>query len=214
MCKTLRVRWTIIPKTAPQPWIACGGCGGLRAFQSSGKIRLNANGRKLDAWLIYKCLTCERTWNRPILERRNVRDIGPAVLEALQSNDPHWIRAETFNLDALRHKSLRVDEFAEVEIAKEIQHETTNWTRLAIELTVPVATSTRLDRLLASELKLSRSKLQALHAEGMVRTDPEKADILRRRIRNRTVVTIDLSMETERERSWKPLATGNYAVEQ
>src|SRR5262245_59613650 len=44
MCKTLRVRWTIIPKTAPQPWIACGGCGGLKAFQCSGKIRLNANG--------------------------------------------------------------------------------------------------------------------------------------------------------------------------
>ncbi|MBX5161105.1 MULTISPECIES: DUF1062 domain-containing protein [unclassified Rhizobium] len=214
MCKTLRVRWTIIPKTAPRPWIACGGCGGLRAFQSSGKIRLNANGRKLDAWLIYKCLTCERTWNRPILERRNVRDIDPAVLDALQSNDPDWIRAESFNLDALRHKSLRVDEFAEFEIAKEMQHETANWTRLAIELMVPFPTSTRLDRLLASELKLSRSRLRALHDKGMVRTAPERADIMRRRIRNGALVVIDLSMETEREQSWKPLATGNYAVEQ
>ncbi|RUM05340.1 DUF1062 domain-containing protein [Rhizobium chutanense] len=209
MCDTLRVRWTIIPKTAPQPWIACGGCGGPRAFQSSGKIRLNANGRKLDAWLIYKCLTCERTWNRPILERRNVRDIDPAVLEALQSNDPHWIRAETFNLDALRRKSARVDEFAECEILKEIEHEAANWTRLAIELAVPFPTSTRLDRLLASELTVSRSRLQALHAEGMVRTDPERADIMRRRIRNGTLVVIDLSMEAGRERSWKPLATGD-----
>ncbi|EJC79511.1 hypothetical protein Rleg4DRAFT_1104 [Rhizobium leguminosarum bv. trifolii WSM2297] len=214
MCKTLRVRWTIIPKTAPQPWIACGGCGGLRAFQSSGKIRLNANGRKLDAWLIYKCLICERTWNRPIIERRNVRDIDPAILDALQSNDPDWIQAESFNLDALRHKSLRVDEFAEFEIAKEMQHETADWTKLAIELAVPVPTSTRLDRLLASELKLSRSRLQALHADGMLRTDPEKADILRRRIRNGTLVTIDLSVEAGHEQSWKLLATGDPAVEQ
>ncbi|RWX15317.1 DUF1062 domain-containing protein [Rhizobium hidalgonense] len=213
MCKTLRVRWTIIPKIAPQPWVACGGCGGLRAFQSSGKIRLNANGRKLDAWLIYKCLTCERTWNRPIIERRNVRDIEPAVLDALQSNDRDWIRAESFNLDALRQKSLRVDEFAEVEIAKEMRHETTDWTKLAIELTVPVPTSTRLDRLLSSELKLSRAMLQALHADGMLRTDPEKADIMRRRIRNGTLVTIDLSREAGREQSWKPLATGDSAVE-
>ena len=209
MCDMLQVRWTVTPKTAPQPWIACGGCGGLRAFQSSGKIRLNANGRKLDAWLIYKCLTCERTWNRPILERRNVRDIDPAVLDALQSNDPDWIRAETFNLDALRHRSQRVDEFAEFEIAKETLHEPANWTRLAIELAVPFPTSTRLDRLLASELTVSRSRLQALHAEGMVRADPERADILRRRIRHGTLVVIDLSTEAERRQSWKPLATGD-----
>ncbi|HWT58608.1 MAG TPA: DUF1062 domain-containing protein, partial [Rhizobium sp.] len=157
---------------------------------------------------------CERTWNRPIFERRNVRDIDPAVLDALQSNDPDWIRAETFNLDALRHKSLRVDEFAEFEITKEMRYQTANWTILAIELTVPVPTSTRLDRLLASELKLSRSRLQALHGEGMVRTDPEKADMLRRRLRNGTLVTIDLSMEAEREQSWKALATGHSAMEQ
>ncbi|XUR34363.1 DUF1062 domain-containing protein [Rhizobium leguminosarum bv. trifolii] len=209
MCNTLRVRWTIIPRTAPQPWIACGGCGGLRAFQSSGKIRLNANGRKLDAWLIYKCLTCDRTWNRPILERRNVRDIDPAVLDALQSNDPDWIRAETFKLDALRHKSQRVDEFAEFEIAKEMQSETANWTRLAIELMVPFPTSTRLDRLLASELKVSRARLQALHEEGMVRTDPDRSDVMRRRIRNGTLVVIDLAMQADREQSWKPLASGD-----
>jgi len=209
MCNTLQVRWTIIPKTAPQPWIACGGCGGLRAFQSSGKIRLNANGRKLDAWLIYKCLTCERTWNRPIIERRNVRDIDPAILDALQSNDPDWIRAETFNLDALRHKSQRVDEFAEFEIAKEIQRETAHWTSLAIELIVPFPTSIRLDRLLASELKVSRSRLQALHDEGMVRTDPDRSDVMRRRIRNGTLIVIDLATQADREQSWKPLASGD-----
>ncbi|MGO6906217.1 DUF1062 domain-containing protein, partial [Rhizobium ruizarguesonis] len=158
MCNTLRVRWTILPKTAPQPWIVCSGCGGLRAFRCSDKIRLNANGRKLDAWLIYKCSTCEKTWNRPIFERRNVRDIDPAVIEALQSNDPDCIRAEAFNLEALRRKSLRVDEFAEFEIAKEMQQETANWTRLEIELMVPLPSSTRLDRLLASELQVSRTR--------------------------------------------------------
>ncbi|MGO7205882.1 DUF1062 domain-containing protein, partial [Rhizobium ruizarguesonis] len=152
---------------------------------------------------------CERTWNRPILERRNVRDIDPAVLAALQSNDPDWIRAETFNLDALRRRSQRVDEFVEFEIAKEMQRETAHWTRLTIELLVPFPTSIRLDRLLASELKVSRSRLQALYDEGMVRTDPDRADVMRRRIRNGTLVLIDLAMEADREQSWKPLASGD-----
>ncbi|MBX5045599.1 DUF1062 domain-containing protein [Rhizobium lentis] len=208
MCKTLRVRWTIIPTIAPQPWIVCGGCGGLRAFRSSGKIRLNANGRKLDAWLIYKCLVCESTWNRPIFERRNLRDIDPMILDALQSNDPDWVRAETFNLDALRRKSQRVDEFAECDIAKEIRHETAGWTSLEIELLVPFPTNTRLDRLLASELKMSRSRLQALHQQGVCRMEPNRADIMRRRIRNGTLVMIDLATQAEREHFWKALATG------
>ncbi|RUM25577.1 DUF1062 domain-containing protein [Rhizobium vallis] len=211
MCKTLRVRWTIIAKTPPQPWIACGGCGGLRAFQSSDKIRLNANGRKLDAWLIYKCLTCEKTWNRPILERRNVRDIDPVILDALQSNDREWIRVETFNLEALRRKSQRVDEFADFEIAKQIERETADWTRLEIELVVPFPINTRLDRLLASELKLSRSRLQGLHDDGMIRIDSSRADIMRRRIKHGILVVVDLAKEADRQQSWKPLATGDPA---
>lgn len=191
MCDTLRVRWTITPQIAPQPWIACSGCGGLTAFQPSGKIRLNANGRKLDAWLIYKCVACDKTWNRPIFERQNVRDIDPAVLEALQSNDPDWLRAETFNLDALRRRSQRVDEFPEFDIRKEVLHEVPRWTKLEVELAVPVPVCTRLDRLLASELGVSRSRLQALDDAGVLRTSSDRADVLRRRIKNGMRVFVD-----------------------
>lgn len=199
MCDSIRVRWTIVPLTAPQPWLVCSSCGGLKPFQASGKTRLNANGRKLDAWLIYKCLACEKTWNRSIFERRNVRDIDPEVLDALQSNDPQWIRTEAFNLDALRRSSPRVDEFPEVEIAREVQHEPPDWTKLEIELIVPLPTSTRLDRLLASELGVSRSRLQALHDGDTLRTNPDRADILRRRLKTGTQVTLDLATEAGRE---------------
>ena len=208
MCKTLRVRWTVIPQTAPRPWIACSGCGGLRAFQSSGKIRLNANGRKLDAWLIYKCLSCEKTWNRPIFERQAVGDIDPAVLEALQSNDPDWIRMESFNLDALRRKAQRIDECSVFKKKKEVLRDPGNWTALEIELAVPVPASLRLDRLLASALKISRSRLQALHKAGLLRAIPDRGGMLRRRIATGTRITLDLSGEADRERKWKPLATG------
>ena len=167
MCHALQVRWTITPKIAPQPWIACNRCGGLRAFQSSNKIRLNANGRKLDAWLIYKCITCDKSWNRPIFERRNVRDIAPDVLEALQSNDPDWILAETFNLEALRRKSQRVDEFADYDVRKQLLRGAADWTHLEIELAVPFPSSTRLDRLLASELSFSRTLLRTLHENAL-----------------------------------------------
>ncbi len=206
MCAKLRVRWTITPQIPPQPWINCNGCGGPRAFRSSGKARLNANGRSLDAWLIYRCVDCDKTWNRPILERRNIRDIEPRLLAALQSNDPLWLQAQAFDLDALRRKAQRIDEFPECGIAKDILFEASDWTHLEIELTVPLPASLRLDRLLAKELGLSRARLQALHDQGALCIASGYADSLRRRVRGGTVVVFDLSAETGREQLWRPLA--------
>ncbi len=200
MCAKLRVRWTITPQIPPQPWINCNGCGGPRAFRTSGKARLNANGRRLDAWLIYGCTDCDKTWNRPIFERLNIREIEPRTLTALQSNDPLWLQAEAFDLDALRRKAQRIDEFPECSIAKDILCETRDATHLEIELMVPLPASLRLDRLLASELGLSRTRLQALHDRGALRIASGQADSLRRRIRSGIVVVLDLSEKVGRER--------------
>ena len=198
----------LFPSFPPQPWIVCSGCGGLRAFQSSDKIRLNANGRKLDAWLVYKCIVCDRTWNRPIFERRNIRDIDPTVLEALQSNDPGWIRAEAFNLETLRRKARRIDEFPEFEVRKVLLRDAHDWELLEIELSGPFPTSTRLDRLLASELRISRAQLSALHESALLWTNPDSTDILRRRIRTGTRVMVNLSGLADRELMCKPPAVG------
>ncbi|KGF66903.1 hypothetical protein LL06_25475 [Hoeflea sp. BAL378] len=205
MCKTLRVRWTLIPQTAPQPWIACSGCGGPRPFRCSGKIRLNANGRRLDAWLIYRCLACDKTWNRPVFERQNVRAIDPRLLEALQSNDPDWIRTLAFDVEALRRKAHRVDEFPDCAIDKEILEEPPGWTSLRIELAAPSPVDLRLDRLMAAELKIPRARLKALHESGSLRTEPE--GMLRRRIRSGTLVVVDLSAEDRRMPCWREWAT-------
>jgi hypothetical protein len=208
MCSSLQVRWTIIPKTSPQPWTACSGCGGLRAFRSSDKIRLNANGRKLDAWLIYKCTGCDKTWNRTIFERKNVRDIDSTTLEALQSNDPDWIRAEAFNLEALRRKSQRIDESVEFEVRKELRRDAPEWTHLEIEFSISFPANARFDRLLASELHVSRSQLGALHQAGLLKTNSDRDDILRRRVKDGVRIALDLSDLRDRERVWKAWATG------
>ena len=38
----------------------CGGCGKKMVFECAGKFRVNANGRRLDVWLIYRCQRCGR----------------------------------------------------------------------------------------------------------------------------------------------------------
>ena len=47
----------------------CGGCGKKQEFVNSGKFRVNANGNRVDVWLIYRCKKCKHSWNLTIYER-------------------------------------------------------------------------------------------------------------------------------------------------
>ncbi|OHV76086.1 DUF1062 domain-containing protein [Rhizobium sp. LCM 4573] len=198
MCDILHVEWTIISKIPPRPVLPCAGCGTAKPFRSSGRTRLNANGRRLDAWLIYKCVDCEKTWNRPIFERRNVRDIDPRTLEALQASTPEFVARLEFDMQVLRAKASRIEESAEFEVRKRTISGTACWRRIGIALVLRFPVGLRLDRLLAAELGLSRSRLERLFAAGEIAIEPARKDALKRDVRNGTLVTLDLREEVER----------------
>ncbi|HKU94300.1 MAG TPA: DUF1062 domain-containing protein [Vineibacter sp.] len=186
------VQWTITPRIAPQPWLACRRCDRLRPFSSSGKVRVNANGKRLDAWLIYRCADCDSTWKRPLLERQSVGDIDPAVLDALQVNDSRGIHRVAFDVADLKRWSDRVEEFAAVHVEKRLLATgTTGATRVEILLAVPMPTCLRIDRLLANELALSRSRVQALQASGLLSVSPHGLRPLRGPVRDGMRVCID-----------------------
>ena len=108
----------------------------------------------------------------------------------------------------MRRKAQRIDECSVFDVEKEVLNDLRDWTALEIGLIIPFPAGLRLDRLLASELKVSRSRLQALHMAGLLRAIPDRGGMLRRRIAAGTRITLDLSGEADRERKWKPLATG------
>jgi len=207
MSNILKVRWTIVPTTAPQPWIVCNGCGGPRPFKCSDKLRLNANGRRLDAWLIYKCTGCDKTWNRTLFERRNVRDIDPVTLEALQGNDPNWIRKHAFDVATLGRLVQRIDEFTDCDVHKSVTHDTKRWNILQIDLSVSYVTSIRLDRMLATELGLPRSRLQALHEVSALTIEPARKQALKRPAKDGSRIMLDLTDAAD-HRSIGERATG------
>jgi len=184
-----------MPRVAPQPWLTCCRCDCLRPFRSSDKVRVNANGKRLDAWLIYRCTGCDSTWKRPLLERQSVRDIDPAVLDALQGNDSRWVRRRAFDIGDLKRWSDRVEEFAAVDVEKRLLATgATGSTRVEIQLTVPVPTCLRTDRLLANELDLSRSRIQALQAGGLLTVSPHGPRPLRGPVRDGMCVCIDATV--------------------
>ncbi|PKR88197.1 hypothetical protein CXZ10_15470 [Pleomorphomonas diazotrophica] len=166
MSDRLSVRWTLVPRDCPRPVFACPTCGGDRPFHQSGKVRVNANGKRLDAWLIYKCDDCDRTWNRPIFERRLAADIPPVELAALRSGDPAFIRRLAFDLAALRRKTPTIIQSDDVTVEKAVIGGTTASVGIDIMLALPYPVGLRLDRLLAVELGLARSRIIALADAG------------------------------------------------
>jgi len=198
MCDILHLEWTATLKTPPRPILTCSGCGISKPFRSSGRIRLNANGKRLDAWLIYKCIDCDGTWNRPVFERQAIRAIDPALLEAMQASAPDAVSRIEFDLQALKARASRIEESDDIDIRKKVLRCDTDWRRIAITLALPHPAGQRLDRLLSAELPLSRSRLQVLFEAGEIRVTPERKDALKRGMRDGTLITLDLRDEAER----------------
>ena len=194
MSETLCVKWTITTNEYPQPLLSCRRCGDVKPYRTSGKIRVNANGKRIDAWLIYRCTTCDGTWNRPILERRLVGSIEPELLSSLTANDAALVERIASDAEDLRRHAPHLNEAATVCVTKAVlSGNAARAGALRIALVVPRPVSLRLDRLLAEELNLSRSRIDALAREKLLSlAEGDKARALRRPARDGTEVLIGL----------------------
>ncbi len=191
MPNTLSVLWTVEPLFAPRPWLPCGRCGLVTAFRSSGRFRVNANGRRVDAWLVYRCGRCEKSWNRPLLERQPVASLDPGLLPALLANDAATARAVAFDLADLRRRAERVEILDRVEIRRLCRAGVPEAaTRLDIELRTVRPVGLRLDRLLADGLGVPRARIGALQDAGHLTLPARRA--LRRPPPERSRLAVDL----------------------
>jgi hypothetical protein len=98
-------QWTVVPTCLPLVRRRCHVCGSER-FRASGKFRVNANHKLIDAWLLALCTACGETAKLSVLERVTVRAIRPELLYRLHHNDP-GLTAELL-LDPALHRRNRV----------------------------------------------------------------------------------------------------------
>lgn len=70
-------------------WIIrnCPKCGRKTFFKNTKKFRINANGNKLDIWLIYQCEECRHTFNLAIYERQKVSSIPREEYQGFLDNN-------------------------------------------------------------------------------------------------------------------------------
>jgi hypothetical protein len=205
MTGTLTLFWRITPASPPRPHRRCSTCGTDRPFHPSGKVRLNANGQRLDAWLIYKCDHCDTTWNLPLLERARASSVPPADLQAMQQSDPDWVQARAFDLAALGRHSHRIEPPGAAQIVGP-GLPPGGWSILKLTLGAPVATGERLDRFLARVLHLPRSALPRMQRSGALILDPPAA--LNRQVAGTLTLRIVAARLTATERGALSADTG------
>ena len=175
------IRWRVLALRPPRALRPCAGCGGIRPFDPSGRFRVNAQKRRLDVWLVYRCARCDGTWNLEVLARVRPDAVDPEQLSRFHANDTEAALAVAFDTARLARAGARVEAVGGYRVERADgpwpgPHEGGPAVRL--ELATPCAV--RLERLLAAELGLSRAALRRLVEEGKLRVDPGGPQALRR----------------------------------
>ena len=193
----LRVTWTVAPLDPPLVWRNCPTCRTSMPFACTGDFRTNAQKKRIDIWLIYRCRACDARWNLPLFERIAVGDLPAGEFEAIAHNHPEAAACYAFDLNRLARHSHRIEASPGVRIRKHRSNGLIGASVLEIVLALLRPVHLRLDRVVAGELGVARSRLQTWLAQDTLRLEP-RGTALRTHLADGQRIVIDLSaMEPE-----------------
>ena len=96
-----KIVWEVQYLSAPTVFRYCKKCRKKKPFTCSGQFRVNAQRKSLDIWLIYKCSSCETTWNATVYSRISPQSLKPELLEAFNKNEETLVKQIAMDSDLL-----------------------------------------------------------------------------------------------------------------
>lgn len=150
--------YEIIPTETYKIIRNCSGCGSKSVYTSTNKIRINANGKQLDVWLIYQCSKCEHTYNLPIYSRINRNKLEKPEYEALLKSNQEVVKRYGMDRKMLQKNAAMIFEepsFILKETGVDCKENT-------VQFFNPHKIKVRHDKLIAECLKISRSQAKKL----------------------------------------------------
>jgi hypothetical protein len=178
----MRYCYDITIERYPCVFRPCAHCGAIKPFVPSGQIRLNAQKKRLDVWLIHKCRDCGSTWNMEVFSRISPAKLERGLYERLLANDEALVR------------SLAFDPQLHARIGAPLSEETLRYAIVGapfplealtepaeIEIACAVPLGVRLSKLLREILGLSHRQFEAMVASGAL-TSADGIDLKRARM--------------------------------
>ena len=170
MNQNLRKQWTITPDELPSVLKKCSKCGEKTEFKNSGKFRVNANGRLLDIWMIFRCCRCETSYNMSIFERMEAGRVDKAEYKGFLNNSPDLALKYGNDRDLfVRNKAETYKNQTEYHIVTgETIYPCKEAGTWEVEVKIPAGFDLRVDALLVRQLKESRNTIKKWCEEGVI----------------------------------------------
>lgn len=143
----------------------CAGCGRKTLFRNTEKFRVNANGNKVDVWLIYQCENCKHTCNLTIYERQKPTAIPTEEYRRFLENDEELAKIYGRNLQFFKRNKADVHaQGITFHVEKRKEERTKEWCSQQILLAIhnPGGLKLRPEKQIAEALGLSRSQVKRL----------------------------------------------------
>ena len=164
-----KIEYEIIPKDSFWVIRNCPKCGRKTYFKNTKRFRVNANGNKLDVWLIYQCEECKHTLNISIYERQKISSIPKEEYQCFLNNDEQLAEMYGKNMQLFRKNKATID-FEKVNYDFVKLHETMEYgdfeEQIVIAINNPYQLKIRPEKQIAEILTLSRSQAKNLLENG------------------------------------------------
>lgn len=155
----------------------CPKCGRKTHYINTNKFRINANGNKLDIWLIYQCAECKHTLNLAIYERKKVSSITKEEYQRFLDNDEQLAKIFGKNIPLFQRNKADVA-FDELNYDFVKLHETIENSgfgeQILITINNPYMLKIRPEKQIALVLGLSRSQVKSLLGKGEIKIKTEQ----------------------------------------
>lgn len=167
----LKIEYEIVPTESFCVVRNCSGCGRKTHFRNTQKFRVNANGSRLDVWLIYQCGRCRHTLNLAIYERQKVSAVPKTEYEAFLRNDAQLAQQYGKTLSLFQKNKAAVDfeqmNYSYVKLRETTQNGDSD-TPTALTIHNPCGLKIRPAKQIAAVLGLSRSQVKKRMAQGEI----------------------------------------------
>ncbi len=174
-----KIDYNILPVHSFNVIRNCSGCGCKAVFHNTNRFRVNANGNKIDVWLIYQCIKCKHTSNLSVYKRQNPESLTQREYEKFLSNSPDLAFEYGTNSQFFAQNSAEVDWsniMHTIKSQSSIPDEKEPLFRKGDLIVVSnrYMIKIRTDKIVSEILNLSRSKLKELEKLGIVNVTEEK----------------------------------------
>ena len=177
-----KIEYEIILKDSFWVIRSCPKCGRKTHFKNTKKFRINANGNKLDVWLIYQCAECKHPLNLSIYERQKASSIPKEEYQRFLDNDEQFAEMYGKNIQLFRKNKVDIDfekliyDFIKLNETKEYH---TYGPQMIIEIKNSYQLKIRPEKQIAMVLGLSRGQVKSLLEKGEIIIKTQQPQLIR-----------------------------------